>query len=266
MPSPASGPPSDGGFSAVGPDYALVVAAAGESQRLRAISGDRPKPLLPLAGMPILQRALSSFARQPPLRTAIVANPTWLDESQAVASGALPDVEVVGVGQSEPVGSLDAFRRGLAALADPYLKQLPVALLHADNLPPEGLIEIGSKALAKTQAVFFSRLTDRPGTSARVVRDERGRPVGLTERGSARAGVEVEICGGLFLFGAWIWERFSYDQPQRRGEALIDSLADELLRSGRAAVLPVEAAWFHINTPEDFRLAEQAMVSLAEHN
>ena len=261
MPSPASGHQDEGGFSAVGPDYALVVAAAGEGQRLREVSGDRPKPLLQLAGVPILHRALRSFAKQPPLRTAIVANPTWLDESQAVASRALPDVEVVGVAQSEPVGSLDAFRRGLAALADPYLKQLPVALLHADNLPPEGLIEVGSKALSKSQAVLFSRLTDLPGTSARVVRDERGRPVGLSERGSGRG--QVEVCGGLFLFGAWIWERFSYDQPQRRGEAQIDSLVDELLRSGRAAVLPVEAAWFHINTPEDFQLAEEAFLGVS---
>jgi len=229
MPSPASGHLAEGGFSALGPDYALVVAAAGEGQRLREISGDRPKPLLPLAGMPILYRALRSFAKRPPLRAAIVANPTWLDASQAVASGALPDVEVVGVPQPEPVGSLDAFRRGLSALADPYLKQLPVALLHADNLPPEGLIEAGSKALAKIQAVLFSRLTVRPGTSARVVRDKRGRPVGLSERGPGRAQVEVEVCGGLFLFGAWIWERFSYDQPPRRGEALIDSLAEEAL-------------------------------------
>lgn len=252
--------PAKGMFSAVGPDYALVVAAAGAGQRLREISGDRPKPLLPLAGMPILHRALRSFAEQPPLRIVIVANPNWLDESQAVASGALPDVEVVGVAQSEPVGSLDAFRRGLGALADPYLKQLPVALLHADNLPPEGLIEVGNKALAKSQAVLFSRLTVRSGSSARVVRDERGRPVGLTEGGAGQAQVEVEVCGGLFLFGAWIWERFSYDQPQRRGEAQIDSLADELLRSGRAAVLPVEAAWYHINTPEDFLLAEEALL------
>ena len=259
MASRDSGRQAAGMFAAVGPDYALVVASAGEGQRLRDLSGDRPKPLLPLAGLPILHRALRSFAKQPPLRIAIVANPNWLDESQAMASGALPDVEVVGVAQSEPVGSLDAFRRGLAALADPYLKQLPVALLHADNLPPEGLIEVGSKALAKSQAVLFSRLTDRPGTSARLVRDERGRPVGLTECGSGRALAEVEVCGGLFLFGAWIWDRFSYDQPQRRGEAQIDSLADELLRSGRAAVLPVEAAWFHINTPEDFQQAEEAL-------
>jgi len=263
MPSRDSGQLPEEMFSAAGPDYALVVAAAGEGQRLRAVSNDRPKPLLPLAGMPILHRALRSFAKQPPLRTAIVANSTWLDESVAVASGALPDVEVVGVPQPEPLGSLDAFRRGLAALADPYLKQLPVALLHADNLPPEGLIEAGSKALAKSQEVLFSRLTDRPGTSARVVRDERGRPVGLTERGSGRPQGEIEVCGGLFLFGTWIWERFSYDQPQRRGEAQIDSLVDELLRSGRAAVLPVEAAWYHINTPEDFRLAEDALLRVS---
>jgi len=265
MASPASGRRTEGMFSAVGPEYALVVAAAGEGQRIRELSGDRPKPLLPLGGMPILHRALRTFAKQPPLRAAIVANPTWLDESQAVASAALPDVEVVGVPQPEPLGTLDAFRRGLAALADPYLKQLPVALLHADNLPPEGLIEVGSKALAESQAVLFSRLTARPGTSARVVRDERGRPVGLTEHGSGRAQVEVEICGGLFLFGAWIWERFSYDQSQRRGEAQIDSLADELLRSGRAAVLTVDGAWFHINTAEDFQIAEEVLMRVKSH-
>ena len=260
MPSPASGRQPESVFSAVGPEYALVVAAAGEGQRLRALSADRPKPLVSIGGIPILHRALRSFAKQPPLRAAIVANPTWLDEAQAVAIAALPDVEVLGVPQPEPIGSLDAFRRGLAALSDPYLKQRPVALLHADNLPPEGLIEAGSKALTKSQALLFSRLTTRPGSSARVVRDERGRPIGLAERGSGVARAEVEVCGGLFLFGPWIWDRFSYDQPLRRGEAQIDTLVDELLRSGRAAVLPVEAAWFHINTPEDFQLAEEALL------
>jgi NDP-sugar pyrophosphorylase family protein len=253
-------------FSAVGPEYALVVAAAGEGERLREISGEVPKPLMPLGGVPILQRALASFAKQPPLRAAIVANPAWQEAAVRVAGTALPDVEVVGVEQPEPSGTLEAFRLGLGALADPYLKERPVALLHADNLVPEGLFELGSRAFGKPQAVLFSRFTRRPGSSARIVRGEGGRPVGLAEHGPASPGAEAEICGGLFLFGPWIWERFSYDQPPRRGEARIDALIDELLRSGRASVLRVEAPWHHINTPEDFRLAEQALLRVGEPN
>ncbi|MEK6587351.1 MAG: NTP transferase domain-containing protein [Chloroflexota bacterium] len=244
------------------PDYILIVAAAGEGRRLREASGGTPKPLLLISGKPILSWTLEALRSQPPRRAIIVANPAWMKAALALARAALPDVDVTGVGQPKPLGTLDALRRGLAGVADATFKEWPVAFLHADNVPPLGLVGAGLELLADHEAVLFSRRTSRPGSSARVLRDGHGQPFALAAAPGSRAQGTVEICGGLFLFGPWIWERFSYDQPPRRGELEIDSLNDELLRAGRAAVLPVEGTWLHINTSEDFHLAEETLLSV----
>ena len=44
------------------PDLAVVVLAAGEGRRLRPLTHERPKPLCPLAGVPLLDHALGAVA------------------------------------------------------------------------------------------------------------------------------------------------------------------------------------------------------------
>lgn len=241
-------------------DYTLIVAAAGEGLRLREVSQEISKPLTLIAGRPIVGWALATFEDSPPDRAAVVATAESMPAAQELAALELPDTDIVGVIQPAPLGTLDALRSGLTAMVSEASGTI-VAFLHGDNIPPGGLIDQGVVALDERGATFFSRRTRNPGSSAKLVRESGGRPVALTDAEPWAAESEVEIIGGLFLYGPWIWERFGGDQPAREGETEINSFNDELLRAGRANVISVEGTWLHINTPSDFQEAESVLLA-----
>ena len=228
--------------------------------RLQEVSQEISKPLTLIAGRPILGWALASLESTPPNRAAVVATSDSLPAAQELAALELPDTDIKGVVQPAPLGTLDALRSGLTALEEVASDSI-VAFLHGDNIPPSGLIHQGTTALEERGATFFSRRTNNPGTSAKLVRESGGRPVALTEAEPWAAESEVEIIGGLFLYGPWIWERFGGDQPAREGETEINSFNDELLRAGLANVVSVEDTWLHINTPSDFHEAESVLLA-----
>ncbi|MCH8339763.1 MAG: NTP transferase domain-containing protein [Chloroflexi bacterium] len=241
-------------------DYTLIVAAAGQGLRLREISQGISKPLALIAGRPILGWALATLESNPPDRAVVVATSESLPAAQELAALELPDTDIVGVVQPAPLGTLDALRSGLtAAVAE--ASGTNVAFLHGDNIPPSGLIDRGAAALKERGATFFSRRTRNPGSSAKLVRESGGRPIALTDAEPWAAEAEVEIVGGLFLYGPWIWERFGGDQPAREGETEINSFNDELLRAGIANVVSVKETWLHINTPSDFQEAESVLLA-----
>lgn len=241
-------------------DYTLIVAAAGEGLRLREVSQEISKPLTLIAGRPIVGWALATFEDSPPDRAAVVATAESMPAAQELAALELPGTDIVGVIQPAPLGTLDALRSGLTAMVSEASGTI-VAFLHGDNIPPRGLIDQGVVALDERGATFFSRRTRNPGSSAKLVRESGGRPVALTDAEPWAAESEVEIIGGLFLYGPWIWERFGGDQPAREGETEINSFNDELLRAGRANVISVEGTWLHINTPSDFQEAESVLLA-----
>lgn len=238
------------------PAYSLIVAAAGPGTRLQEIANGTAKPLVEIAGRPILAWALERFVEQPPEVVAIVANPDWLKTAVFEAKKVLPSIDIIGVKQPAPDGTLDALRRGIAGLGD---RQGPLMFLHGDNIPPVGIVSQGLKSIDDHDNVVFSRITPWGGSSARLVRGTGGRPVGLTRGTDSLQEGEAEVCGGLFLFGGWIWRRFGEGQSFREGEREVDSLVDELIRAGRALVLQADGAWLHINTPDDYRRAQIAL-------
>jgi dTDP-glucose pyrophosphorylase len=241
-------------------DYTLVIGAAGEGLRLQEVSKEISKPLTLVAGRPILGWALATLEQTPPQRAVVVATTESLPAAQELAALELPDTDIIGVVQPAPLGTLDAMRSGLSAIESEASDTI-VAFLHGDNIPPVGLIDRGMAALEEQGATFFSRRTRNPGSSAKLVRESGGRPVALTDAEPWAKESEVEIIGGLFLYGPWIWERFGGDQPAREGETEINSFNDELLRAGLANVITVEETWLHINTPSDFQEAESVLLA-----
>lgn len=245
---------------------ALIVAAGGRGTRLRDVTGGRAKPLMEVAGRPLLAWGLERVMSPSVSIIAVVAHPRWLEACLAVAGRCAPGVPALGVSQEKALGTHDALHRGLLRLqregaADPDQRSL--AFLHGDNIPPSGATEAGLQALSSHDAVFFARRTSKPGSSAILVRDAKGTPVALEKGGAARPGAAVEICGGYFLYGPWVWHEVGERRrPMGLGddeEWEVDDLNAELIASKRARVVSVPGAWIHVNTAGDLEAAEAAL-------
>lgn len=90
-----------------------LVLAAGYGTRLHPLTRDRPKPLLPVGGRPLLDRLVGDLDRVPGLREIlVVVNDRYRDDFGEWAEGARDRVSrpltVISDGTTEPEGRLGA--------------------------------------------------------------------------------------------------------------------------------------------------------------
>jgi CTP:molybdopterin cytidylyltransferase MocA len=119
-----------------------VVMAAGEGRRLRPVTEEWPKPLLPIDGRPVLATLLRELA----FATRITVVTGYLAEQVESFLDGWPGPELRFARQPEPVGSADAVLRAITAGA-----RTPFIVSPADTVYRPG--EIGRFAEAFERSV-----------------------------------------------------------------------------------------------------------------
>lgn len=128
------------------PDTAVVIVAAGDGTRL---ASGRPKALVPLGGMTILERSLHGVIGMPrEVQIVVVAPPSAIDEAREASERALGvavDALTVVPGGSSRTASV---RAGLAVL----LPSVTTVLVHdaARALAPTSLLTMIAETVAST--------------------------------------------------------------------------------------------------------------------
>ena len=94
----------------MGRNVALIVAGGSGSR----MGGDLPKQYRPLAGIPVLRRAVMAFANHPRMdEIRVVVAEGWVEDADRAIGGSFGDVRLVVGGASRG----DSVRNGLAAIA-----------------------------------------------------------------------------------------------------------------------------------------------------
>ncbi len=111
-----------------------VILAAGEGKRLRPLTENIPKPLVPVGGRPILEYTLSIL---PPEIDEVIMVIGYRGDAIVDHFGkSFGKLKLTYVEQPAPLGTGDALRR-----AAPFLRPGPFLILHADDLyHPQDLI------------------------------------------------------------------------------------------------------------------------------
>ncbi len=146
--------------------------AAGEGRRLRPLTERWPKPLLPLAGRPVLGSLLRELADFP--RVFLVIGHLAGQIEELIGDGSAYGVEITYVDQPQPDGSGDAVRRAVEAGAT-----TPLIVSGADKLYVPGTVRAFADAFRASTA------------RAALAVEPDGRPAplwGLTEEVTARLG------------------------------------------------------------------------------
>jgi NDP-sugar pyrophosphorylase family protein len=152
----------------------VVVMAAGEGRRLRPVTERWPKPLLPIAGRPVLGSLLRELSSAGLTRVFLVTGHLAAQVEELVGDGSAYGVEVAYVDQPRADGSADAVRRAVEAGATP-----PLVVSGADKLYAPGT------------ARDFAEAFTRAGAAAALAVEPNGRPAplwGLTAEATARLG------------------------------------------------------------------------------
>ena len=228
------------------PTHAMVLAA-GLGTRMRPLTDDTPKPLLPLCERSLLHHAMDRL-RDAGLRNVVV-NAHWFAGQVAAAAAAHGDdpapVVLTETTLLETGGGVKA--------ALPHLGSEPFVVVNGDAFWLDG----PSPALLRMAAGFDPAEMDALLLLVRTaqVDGEAGRGDFLLDPlGRARRPKEREIAPYLFGGVQILSPRLFEGMPD--GPFSLNRVYDRAIEDGRLFGLVHDGAWFHLSTPRDLERAE----------
>jgi N-acetyl-alpha-D-muramate 1-phosphate uridylyltransferase len=226
-----------------------MVLAAGKGERMRPLTLRMPKPLVPLAGRPLIDHVLDRLA-QAGVKTAIVNVHYLPDQLEAHVLNR----------QGKPPKILVSDERGVlldtgggAKKALPLLGHGPFFIHNADSVWSEG----ASPALPR-----MLRLWNPAAMDCLLLLAPVATSIGYAAKGDfsmapdgrlARRG-EGEVVPFAFAGVSLCDERLFRDAPD--GRFSLNLLWDKALTKGRLYGVRLDGRWMHVGTPESLAEAE----------
>ncbi|MDS0259783.1 sugar phosphate nucleotidyltransferase [Haloarcula sp. S1CR25-12] len=218
-----------------------VVLAAGEGTRLRPLTRNRPKPMLPAGNRPILEHVFDSLV-EAGVEELVVVVGYKRDRVQNHFGPTYRDVPVTYVTQSKQLGSGHALLQAREAVDGAVL------VLNGDRLIDAGTVSAVADSFAGTGdaslAVVERQETSRYG--AVEVRD--GDIVKLVEK--PRDGDYRLINGGVYAFSADIFTAVE-QTPRQAGELALTDTLERIIDRDRVRGVEVDGMWVDATYPWD---------------
>lgn len=217
------------------PDHAMLLAA-GYGLRLRPITLTIPKPLVPVAGRPMLDRALDRLAAAG-VRTCVV-NAFWLGGQIRDHLAGRPGIEL-----SEETELLDT--GGGIALALPRLGAGAFFACNADIIWTDG----EHPALARLAETWDDGVMD-----ALLLLQPRHDAVGFEGRGDFDLAADGRLARRSGETAAYVFTGVQMLHPRLfarapAGPFSLNLLYDRAAAAGRLFGLPHDGGWYHVGTP-----------------
>jgi glucose-1-phosphate thymidylyltransferase len=151
----------------------VILPVAGFGTRLRPHTWSKPKPLVPVAGKPMLEHVLDRVMTQEPEKLVFITGYRG-DQIEAWARATF-DMPLAFVDQPEMLGQTDAILRTRDVVDDDALILFPDLLFEADFA---GLRDLGADGVA------FTKEVDDPSAFGVAVLDDGGKITNLIEKPS----------------------------------------------------------------------------------
>ncbi|SDG41126.1 MurNAc alpha-1-phosphate uridylyltransferase [Limimonas halophila] len=229
-----------------------MVLAAGHGTRMRPLTADTPKPLLPVLGTPLIDWTLDRLAAAGIERVVVNAHHLADLLEQHVSARTRPAITVVR--EPELLDTGGALVNARAQFGDE-----PFYVVNGDVLWLDGV----TPALTRLANAWKDSHTD-----AVLLTAPTARAYGYHGAGD----LHLDFVGHV----AWRHETevapFAYAGVQLLHPRLLDGLAakpfpitDVLRASDRVYGVPHDGLWFHIGTPDDLKRAEAELIDLGFH-
>lgn len=231
------------------PDTAMVLAA-GLGSRMRHVTTDRPKPLVPLAGRPLLDRVLERLDEAGIPRVVVNVHYKADQIERHLAGRSKPEIII-----SDERDALLETGGGIKK-ALPLLGPAPFLAVNSDSVWIEG---VGSNLRRLCDAWDATRmdclLMLALGASA-VGYQGRG-DFSLEPDGRLRRRREREVVPFVYTGVQIVHPRLFDDAPD--GAFSMNALWNRALLQGRAYGIRMDGIWMHVGSPEELTEAERVM-------
>lgn len=222
-----------------------VALAAGRGTRLGAIGRDTPKALVPVAGVPVIDRILDALGADGFTDVVVVTGHRADEVERRLATRSARFVR-----QEEPLGTADAMRAARDAVGDS-----PFLVTWVDVLVEPGTYRrVAAAATDVDAAVAVNHLDDLSAGGAVAVGD--GMVTGVTEKPGPVAGWNLT---GVLALDAPVWPHVEAVERSVRGEYELPDAINAWIGDGaRITAVPVEGVVFEIGSPQGLSAASAA--------
>jgi MurNAc alpha-1-phosphate uridylyltransferase len=228
-----------------------MLLAAGLGTRMRPLTEDIPKPLLPLAGRSLMDHALDRIAAAGV--EEVVVNAHWHADQIAATAAARVAPQCRVVREDALLETGGGIRNAL-----PLLGEGPFAVVNGDAYwldGPRNTLNRLAEAFDPAKMDVLLLLVRAAAVEAEVGRGD----FMLDPLGHPRRPKEREICP--YLYGGIQVVSPALFAAAPEGAFSMNLLWDVAIEAGRCAALVHDGAWFHLSTPRDLAWAEEALAT-----
>jgi len=237
----------------------LVIPMAGFGTRMRPHTWTRPKPLLPLAGKPMLGHILDRFNDLPIEEYVFITG--WLGDQIETYIHDNYDIPTHYVVQEEMLGQAHALW-----LAREHLKG-PLFMMFVDTLFDD--TDLSNLNTPEADGVIFTKEEEDPRRFGVVETDDSGRAVHLIEKPESVENKNVLM--GLYYFkdGAWLaraCEELMEKQIQTKGEYYLADAVTLMIQQGATFYTREVGVWEDTGKPETTFLTHRYLLEHGHDN
>ena len=224
-------------------DNTVVIMAGGKGLRLRPITSAIPKPLVSLAGKPMLHHLLESLHGEGFENVAISVNYLGEQIEESVGDGSPWGLAVTYLREDAPLGTA-----GALGILNP-VPELPVLVVNAD-------VVTGAR---------FRDLIDQHGNASAAITvgmrvHDIEHPFGVLELdGSGVTGIREKpvwrefVSAGIYVLSPEVFSLI----PAGQYVDMPDLVTLAIDRGLRVEGFPLHESWLDVGTPDDFRTAQK---------
>ncbi len=234
----------------------VVILGAGNGSRISGWKGEVPKPLIPLCGMPMIERSIRS-AKRAGFKNFVIVTGFRGDEIQAhLGSGTNFGVEIQYVSNPDWKKA-----NGISLLkAEPFILEDDFALLMADHVVDPGTFEkLFNLTLRNDELVL---MTDPRINQVFDLGDAT--KVKLSGQAIVDIGKTLKeyhaIDTGVFLCSTKIF-KILHALESEKGDASLSDAVREIAKSGKARSENIGSGWWQdVDTAKAYRHAEKMLL------
>ena len=231
-----------------------LLLAAGRGTRLGPLTANQPKPMIPIGGVPMIERILSGIAAQTPIREFVLITGYKADVLQGyLGDGSRWGWHVQYVPQETPRGVGDAVNTARDVLADtPFLMTYGDIMLDPANYA-RFAAEYAQTGLSEIKAYVGLNWVEDPWAGAAVYFDDNHVIERIQEKPPKGTATTHWNNAGLFVFDPLIFEYTAKIVPSARGEYELPDAITAMIQGGhKAKGIELEGSWRDVGTPEDY--------------
>lgn len=230
------------------PVTTAVVLTAGRGTRMMPLTADRPKPLIPVAGQPILERILRGLAHAGITRAILVTGYLGSMIEAYFGDGARVGLTLHYRTQDPPNGTAGAVLQVEDLCGDgPFLLHWGDILVSPSNYP--AILAQYAESVPPPACVLGMNCMADPCAGAAVYREE-GRVTRIVEKPAPGTSTTRWNNAGVMVHGPEVWTYLHRVTPSPRGELEFTDVLRQLIDDGcNIRGCELTGLWSDVGTP-----------------